>query len=270
MHHKSNDKKNRILIVEDNYIAQTVAQSILTQFKCDVDIADCGKKAIELWKSKTYDLIFMDIGLPDMDGYEVTRFIRGQELTTKTHMPIIALTAHTGDENKKRCLEAGMNAILTKPLTIRDCADIIDTFIPAQPRGIPDRQYTELPKQKEQLFNLSDFPLLDVEEGIKTTGNETIFREMLRLMVNESIISDRIEMKEAHDNQDWDKTQKIAHKIKGGAVYVGTTRLKMACQYLERYWKTGQRDLLEPLYQQILTVIEKSLHEIKDWLNTKS
>lgn len=118
-----------ILVVEDNVIAQTVAKSILSKMKCDVDIADTGKNAISQWKNKQYDLIFMDIGLPDMDGYEVTRQIRLQELIKKTHIPIIALTAHVGDENKQKCIEAGMNAVLTKPLSPKSCLDILDALI---------------------------------------------------------------------------------------------------------------------------------------------
>ena len=59
----------------------------------------------------------MDIGLPDMDGYQVTHHIRVQEVAKKRHTPIIALTAHVGEENKQRCIESGMNAVLTKPLS---------------------------------------------------------------------------------------------------------------------------------------------------------
>lgn len=127
---QSANQQHRVLVVEDNEIAQIVAKTILGQLKCDVDIADCGKKALEQWKNNNYDLIFMDIGLPDINGYEVTHLIRVQELARKTHTPIIALTAHAGEENKKHCIESGMNAVLTKPLTAKNCMDIVDAFIP--------------------------------------------------------------------------------------------------------------------------------------------
>lgn len=123
----------------------------------------------------------------------------------------------------------------------------------------------DLPAQ-ENLFNLETFPLLDAEEAIRTMGGKDILCEMLELMLNSSMDEDLSQMKNAHDRNDWDKTQQIAHKIKGGAVYVGTVRMKMACQYLERYWKTGQRDLLEQLYQQSLHVIDDSLNEARRWL----
>lgn len=263
----------RVLVVEDNTIAQTVAKSILAQLGCDTDLAETGKKALELWKNGRYDLVFMDIGLPDVDGYAVTHQIRIQELAKKTHIPIIALTAHAGDENKQRCIEAGMNAVLTKPLTAKSCTDILDAFIPGYnpQQSTPEKASysSELPEHNESLFHLSEFPVLDIEEGIKTTGNESMLAEMLIFMINESLPQDLELIKKAHAALDWDKTQQIAHKIKGGAVYVGTIKIKIACQYLERYWKSGQRDLLERLYQQAIAVIDESIQEINCWLGKK-
>ncbi|WP_156875075.1 response regulator [Legionella micdadei] len=266
-------KKHRVLIVEDNAIAQTVAKSILAQLDCQADVAESGNKAIEMWKAKSYDLIFMDIGLPDLDGYQVTHLIRVQELAKKSHTPIIALTAHAGEENKKRCIDAGMNAVLTKPLTAKSCTDIVDAFIPGRHHNRVQQEssdyHSDLPEQAEDLFNLSPFPLLDIDEGVRTTGSEDALAEMLVFMMDESLPKDLSEMKKAHEIGDWDKAQQLAHKIKGGAVYVGNVRVKVACQYLERYWKTGQRDLLEKLYQQILWVIEESLQEISYWLENR-
>ncbi len=262
----------RVLIVEDNPIAQTVAKAILNQLHCDTDLADTGKKAVELWKKGQYDLIFMDIGLPDMDGYEVTHQIRLYELTQKTHSPIIALTAHAGDENKQRCIEAGMNAVLTKPLTAQSCTDILDAFIPGYHQQNDTAQEvayrSELPKHDESLLDLTPYPVLDIEEGIKATGTIETLSQMLHFMVQDSLLPDVQLMKQAHDAMDWDKTQQIAHKIKGGAVYVGTVKIKMACQYLERYWKSGQRELLESLYQQTLRVIDESIQAITLWLKS--
>lgn len=237
LEHSEPQKEHHILVVEDNAIAQKVAKSILGQFNCSADIAESGRAAIDLWKNNSYDLIFMDIGLPDMDGYEVTHRIRVQELVKKTHIPIIALTAHAGDENKKRCIEAGMNAVLSKPLTRQNCVDILESFIPSrckEEKGIPAPiNSAGLPEKEEDLFNLSGFSLLDVNDGIKTMGSEVVLREMLKALIHESLKED----------------------------------LAKACQYLERYWKTGQRALLEPLYQQILTVVEESTQAIEQFLD---
>ncbi|RMX18765.1 response regulator [Legionella jordanis] len=262
--------KNRILVVEDNSIAQSIATSMLKGMNCEVDIAENGKQAIALWKTGNYDLIFMDIGLPDMDGYEVTHLIRVQEITQKSHTPIIALTAHIGEENKKRCIDAGMNAVITKPLTAKYCTDIVDSFIPGRKQEELKQEPafpSSVSEENSTLFNLKDFPILDIEKGIDTTGSESMLVEMLSIMITESLPNDLESLKKAHEADDWYTVQRIAHKIKGGAVYVGTVKIKMACQYLEGYWKTGQRDLLLPLYQQAVTVISESLEEIKRWLN---
>ncbi len=258
-----------VLVVEDNTTAQKVAKALLSQRGCQVDIASAGDEALQLWKANKYDLIFMDIGLPDMDGYQVTRHIRIQEATGNHHVPIIALTAHVGDENKQRCIESGMNAVLTKPLTQKSCKDILASFTPKkQDNQLQQSWASDLPESDEGLFQLSTYPLLDIAEGIKTTGTEEGLCEMLQFFID-TLPDDMQLLKIAHEANDWDKTQQLAHKIKGGVVYVGATRMKMACQYLERYWKVGKRDLLEQLYQQLLQVTDESILAIQEWLTQK-
>ncbi|MDA0759773.1 MAG: response regulator, partial [Proteobacteria bacterium] len=155
---------SRVLVVEDNFIAQTVAKTLLTGMDCQVDIAICGNDALALCEQHHYDLIFMDIGLGEgMDGYDVTECIRLSKLDTTPHIPIIALTAHGADESRQRCIEAGMDAVLTKPLTQAHAIDILKTFIPAR-REAPIVESTplrqDLPDKDEEMFQLSQFALL--------------------------------------------------------------------------------------------------------------
>lgn len=124
---KNLSSKGAILIVEDNMIAQMVTKKMIEQFDCVVDIAQNGQDALVLWHENHYDLIFMDIGLPDINGDEVTQRIRKVE-GTSTSTPIVALTAQEGEDNKKRYLESGMNAVLYKPLTFSMCVDVLNRF----------------------------------------------------------------------------------------------------------------------------------------------
>ncbi|HAT3877889.1 TPA: PAS domain-containing protein [Legionella pneumophila] len=258
-----------VLVVEDNPIAQTVAKSILSQSSCKVDLASNGNEALKFSKLNQYDLIFMDIGLPDLDGYQVTQQIRSQEITKHHHTPIIALTAHVGEENKKRCIESGVDAVLSKPLSHKSCLEILDSFIPGKKKEpIPNLKSSDFIDEID-LFHLNNYPLLDANEGIKTTGSEEMLKEMLKLLVSESLTQDLELLKKAHKASDWDKTQQIVHKIKGGVVYVGAIRMKMACQYLEQYFKSGQQALLEPLYQQFLRTTDESIAEINRWISTR-
>lgn len=113
-----------ILLVEDEPISQRVVQLMLEGYGYHVQIASTGQKALELLREGNYDLIFMDLGLPDMTGDQITIKIRERE-TDDTHIPIIALTAHVFHNDKKRCLAAGMDGFLGKPI---EHADLLATL----------------------------------------------------------------------------------------------------------------------------------------------
>ena len=121
----------------------------------------------------------------------------------------------------------------------------------------------DLPATEAHLFSINQFALFNLSIGLETAGTEEVLRELLACLVNEVLAVEVHKMKLAYAEKDWEKIQQLAHKIKGGAVYVGTIRLKMACQYLERYWKTGQSELLEPLYHQALTVIHETIAAVE-------
>lgn len=262
-----------VLLVEDNHIAQIAAKAILSNLSCRIDIAADGLQALELFSKNQYDLIFMDIGLgAGIDGYEVTRRFR-QRQKNEDYVPIIALTAHGGDENKQRCIEAGMDAVLSKPLTQAQATDILSTFISTQkPKPQPETKpkRIDLPDTDEALFEMEQFKWLDIEEGLKNCGGEEeLLTELLVMMIEEELPDDLEKMKAAFENKDYPLVEKIAHKIKGGAVYVGTIKMKMACQYLERYWKTGERDLFEQLYHQAVEIIQTTCKNVTTYLEEK-
>jgi len=122
----------RVLVVEDHEIAQRVAQLVLQGLGCHADVARNGKEALERFAQNHYDLVFMDIGLPDMDGLVVTTSLRSQEkkaLTASPPIPIIGLTAHAGAQMRLQVIEAGMNDFLVKPLTKENCLAILNQFV---------------------------------------------------------------------------------------------------------------------------------------------
>ena len=261
-----------VLVIEDNTIAQMAAKCILTSLACRVDVAADGAEALTLCQAHRYHLIFMDIGLGEgMDGYEVTHHIRKRQ--DMVHTPIIALTAHAADENKQRCIEAGMDAVLTKPLTQVHATDILKAFVPerqaATVKELPSLR-RDLPDSDEELFHLDQFALLDIEQGLENCGDNSMLIELLTMMATEEIPADLEKMRNAFETQDYALVEKIAHKIKGGAVYVGTTRMKYACQYVERYWKTGERKLFDKLYCQATITIKNTCTAIADWLTKNS
>lgn len=115
----------KILLVEDEPLARMINTRLLQQLGYEPDIALTGEDAVTM-SCKGYDIIFMDIGLPGIDGIEATRQIRAQELISKQHTIIIALTAFPIAEYKDKCLQAGLNDIVNKPITIENLQKLID------------------------------------------------------------------------------------------------------------------------------------------------
>jgi two-component system, OmpR family, aerobic respiration control sensor histidine kinase ArcB len=121
--------KIRALLVEDNMVAQKVGVKLLTAAGCLADAASNGIEALNLLAENAYDIIFMDIGLPDTDGLSLTETIRKTEGKNKT-VPIIILTAHSDNEYRNRAIWSGTNEFMVKPLTPQNCEQALRTFIP--------------------------------------------------------------------------------------------------------------------------------------------
>jgi len=123
-----------ILIAEDNFTSLKLLTRLLERWGQKVTLAVNGREALELFDSSTFDLIILDILMPEMDGLEVTAAIREREKKTGTHTPVVALTAHAHNSHRQQCLAGGMDAFLTKPLSPRELLQTLAALeLPQQP-----------------------------------------------------------------------------------------------------------------------------------------
>ncbi len=116
-----------ILVAEDNQLNQKIIGAMLTKLACVVTMAANGLQAVKLLNETTYDLVLMDMQMPQMDGLNATKIIRSSSSMNR-QVPIVALTANATEEHKKACYEAGMQDFLTKPLSMRKLEDIIHSY----------------------------------------------------------------------------------------------------------------------------------------------
>jgi CheY-like chemotaxis protein len=122
----------RILIVEDNPVNQLLLTRLLDKRGHSVTVAGNGKLALESIENHTYDLVFMDVQMPEMDGIEATILLRERERKTATHLTVIGATAHAMVGDRERCLQAGMDGYLSKPIRAKELDELLDRYLAAR------------------------------------------------------------------------------------------------------------------------------------------
>lgn len=276
-----NQESPFLLLIEDNPVALQMIKVAASEANCRYLATEDAESAYALVCTTDFDIIITDIGLPGMSGDELTRAIREWEQSNdKRPTPVIGLTAHTGRVEAANYLQSGMNKVLIKPVTLTMLQGVVDEFMSSTINQVSEQPKesamknpglgVDLPLTEPELLMLDQFPLLDVDAGLKILGSHKVLVDMLTLLLNASIEEETRSIIEAYSKDDWDTIEKLAHKMKGGAAYCGTVKLYKACQYLERYHKAGHSNYLLSLYQQLMRVITETKMIISRWLATSS
>jgi signal transduction histidine kinase/CheY-like chemotaxis protein len=127
-----------ILLAEDNPVNQVLAQRFLEKRGHRVSVANDGKEVVAAWAEKPFDVIFMDVQMPEMDGLEAAAYIRNRENGSGRHIPIVAMTAHAMKGDRERCLEAGMDSYVSKPMQAQEIEEVLDRVILARETAMVD------------------------------------------------------------------------------------------------------------------------------------
>lgn len=224
----------RILLVEDNEINQKVAIAILSKMDIKPDIAPNGAEAVRILEGKNYDLILMDIQMPVMDGLEATKVIRDKNSKVANHdVPIIAMTAHALKGDREKCLSAGMDDYVSKPVKPKDLADAINRQLSGTKRA--EQQLTN-EKVEAETLNSIIFDVNSLMERI--SGDKELFEELVNLFI-EDTPKHLASIKKAYDNKNVDEIQHIAHSIKGSSGNFGASSMQKVALSLEQTAKTG-------------------------------
>ena len=230
-----------ILLVDDNSINQEVAAEFLKDAGMIVTIASNGQECLDAVGRKSFDLILMDIQMPEMDGLEVTRRIRGNSRFKE--LPIIAMTAHAMSGDRDKSLAAGMNDHITKPLDPAVLYQTLKKWIPEKRAVLPRKKPSETPivTTTEEVV-LPPLPGIDQKEALKVLNHNTHLFVTLLYNFKKSFGSLPTFLRELSEAGQWSEIRDKAHAVKGVAGYIGSSFLLQAAQRLEDALKNDLRE----------------------------
>jgi two-component system sensor histidine kinase/response regulator len=245
----------RILLADDNEINRKLMAKLLTRKGFPIDTVENGVQAIEAYKSGEYNLILMDVQMPEMDGMEATQKIREIEPPGE-RIPIIAMTAHALQGDRERCIDAGMDDYLSKPIDPDEVFDTLNKWA-----AKPDKQ--DIPVIDDHSNLTEPSPSLDIQKALPLFGNDkAFFMEMLLEFIQRvpEIFSD---LTEAFESQDRENLSTISHNLKGLASNFYAEKLSESAQEIELKAPRVEISTLKPVLQEIKVEIErvKSFYE---------
>ncbi|MBI4851810.1 MAG: PAS domain S-box protein [Acidobacteria bacterium] len=258
----------KILLVEDNLVNQSVASNILSKLGYSVDIANNGLKALGRLLVEGYDLILMDCQMPIMDGYEATMAIRLQEVKdNKAHIPIIALTAGAMPEDRKRCLEAGMDDHIAKPFNPLEIEAVLKKWLD----GGVDILNT---KSKDfvdcaQKLDSQELVTLDVNmlaQLVSISENDDTFFERIVFLFIKTTDQSFETFKLFKKEKNIKAINTEAHKLKSACSNIGAVKMASLCHNLE---KTSDLTLSQKLIDELFNEYEILKKEIKTRLSSQ-
>lgn len=238
----------KLLVVEDNYMNQKYISSLLKKWGLNFEFADDGLMALELAFVKPYDLIFMDISMPNMNGYDTTNALRKVE-NPNQYTPIIALSALAFINEKKKALEIGMTDFLGKPFTPRGLLTILNTYIE-----------TISLEEKDNITSGIIIPsLLDAAHIESLYGDDYEYAsEMFNIFIDHT----KVEFKKFQsliEQKDFEKIKDIAHKLKPNFSMVGLLLLRDKMAQLEVAADEKNEQQILTLHQNIKKELNKAL-----------
>ncbi len=244
----------RILVAEDNPINQKVAKGLLEKLGHTPDVVCNGLEATVAIEQQHYDLIFMDIQMPIMDGLEATRKIRENEKKNAiTPVTIVAMTAHAMKGDRKTCLEAGMNDYTTKPVSQKSISDVLDKWAPSFTTKKKENTMKET-QTEPQTTATNEPPVYDYAGAKERLMDDD---EMLQAVLESFLETTPKLLKEiqtATEAKDLPACERHAHSLKGSAATLGAMRLHADAEKMEHLGKAGN---LEAYIEAIPKMLEK-------------
>jgi two-component system sensor histidine kinase/response regulator len=233
----------KLLLAEDNKVNQMLAVALLRKRGYDVSVADNGQQAVELVKQGDFDLVLMDVQMPKMDGFEATAAIRNWEPEGGKRLPIIAVTAHAMEGDRSRCLDAGMDDYVSKPID-------------------PEELEAAIARWTGDLADFEPSRALDLAEG-----NETVLESIVALFLKQT--PERLAaIHRALDTGDASVLEETAHTLEGAAVRLALPRLRDIAHRVAMLSSRGDLEQAAALMAQLDEAVGSSTSAVRDAMET--
>jgi PAS domain S-box-containing protein len=253
----------RVLLVEDNEINQEVANELLGQAGLIVTIANNGQEGVETAMQSEFDCILMDIQMPVMDGYTASRTLRKDERFNS--LPILAMTANAMKGDRERCIDAGMNDHISKPINPKELFSTLTKWITVKDGS--KGKTSSLPIEKQSITKgsiLPKLPGIDVAGGLmRVNGNEKLYRKLLNSFYQNNK-NTKLEIEKALELEDFELTRRLVHTIKGVSATIGANELAKVSQPLETKLQAGNENIEVNLWDDFWRNLRKVLEVLKD------
>jgi len=233
-----------ILLAEDNLVNQRLAMELLQGRGHYVILARNGREAVEALEKEYFDLVLMDVQMPEMDGLEATGIIRQKEKVEELpHIPIVAMTAHAMKGDHERCIEAGMDGYVSKPINAKELFEVIEKITTSSKEK--EQGGISMPKEN----NKPSMDIFDLPKALGIVdGNKDLFQDITKMLL-ENLPNDLGKIREAIAVSDSHKLEQEAHSLKGALGNFGAKRSFDAAYRLEKIGKDGKMDESEDAFK---------------------
>lgn len=244
----------RIMAVDDNAANLQLIGELLRDMGAEVTLAKSGTEAIAAFEDQTFDLIFMDIQMPHLDGLETTRRLRALEEGPR-RVPVVALTAHAMTDQKAELLLAGLDDYLSKPVSEAQLSHTIRRWVHnCATRAVP------LMAEPSAAASDNNSPV-DLGLSLKLSAQKPeLARDMLHMLLND-LPEDLVRIEQHLEQREFDSLEAVVHKLHGGSSYCGVPRLKAAAAAAERLLQQGAYDSLDAAIDEL----RGASKELLDW-----
>jgi CheY-like chemotaxis protein/HPt (histidine-containing phosphotransfer) domain-containing protein len=252
-------------VAEDNLINQQVASRLLERMGCYVTVVSNGREVLDILTQDPYDLVLMDCQMPDMDGFEATAAIRTRESQTGGHIPIVAMTAHAMQGTRERCLAAGMDDYISKPVAAEEFKRILHKWAaaamaPCNAVSLPTSAVSlPVPGQAFSLDAAAFAALQELADADTPTFVLTLVEEFLR-----DATAYLAAVCCAAEAADATALERAAHTLKLASTSLGALGMATLCQQLQELGHTGTvagaAELLQQLTDEFMRVRQALVH----------